>query len=141
MRERLYEKGGSVAGFLTRLWFLSAAVCALTTTTTALAFATTSPVEPATSAPEVVAGPRVPSGSDPVPLGGEDSKATCPPDTRLIGGGYKLFILIRRDSEGVPHPEGIVTTNAPSITDPNTWAAGSQGAAEIQAFALCETGT
>jgi hypothetical protein len=117
------------------MWFLSAAVSTLLITMTALAFATPSRVETAPPAPEVVAGPRVQAGSDPVPLGGEDSKATCPSGTRLIGGGYKLFNWFRQPENT---PEAIVVTNAPSITVPNTWAAGAATRGDIQAFALCE---
>lgn len=124
-----------MTGNLTRARSRLAVAGALLITTAALGLATTFSVEAATPKSKVVAGPRVRAGEDPN-FAGEDSKATCPSGTHLIGGGYKLFVLI-----SVPDniPQGLVVTNAPSARTQNTWAAGAEGNAEIQAFALCQT--
>jgi hypothetical protein len=123
-----------MAGNLTRVRSRLAVAGALLITTAAFGLATTFSVEAATPKSKVVAGPRVRAGED-VFLN-EDSKATCPSGTRLIGGGYNLFV-------GVSGPDniplGLVVANAPSVSKQNTWVAGAEGDAEIQAFALCET--
>jgi len=141
-----------MAGNLTRARSRLAVAGALLLTMAALGLglATTSTVEAAAPKSTVVAGPKVSAGDDPE-IQGEDSMATCPSGTHLIGGGYKIFMSFQREVPVNPDPKtvlppwvvtGAVVTNAPSVRKPNTWAAGAQAyerGVEIQAFALCET--
>lgn len=70
---------------------------------------------------------------------GNHSEATCPKDTRLIGGGFRIVGLIPVD----PQESLKIWENGPSLNKPNTWAVsnvhGFGAEQEIQALALCET--
>lgn len=114
----------------------TAVVSALLVTTAAAASSSASASAAQAVTSTAVAGPSVRFP--------DISEATCPDGFHLISGGYRLFTGF-----SVPEgtPQGIVVTNAPSVSKPNTWEAkadqGSGGvfASEIQAVALCETGS
>ncbi|MFF2077258.1 hypothetical protein ACFVXG_21155 [Kitasatospora sp. NPDC058162] len=69
---------------------------------------------------------------------GSVSHATCPQGTHLIGGGFDMGNVTVDPSTNTPQPV-LLTINAPSAQQADTWLAGATGAGGATAFALCES--
>ncbi|MEU9047289.1 MULTISPECIES: hypothetical protein [unclassified Kitasatospora] len=96
--------------------------------TAAYGLATAPPVGAVTTT--VVQGDQAAAGSQ--------SHATCPQGTHLIGGGFDLGSVPIDPATNTPLPV-LVTLNAPSASDADTWLAEATGAGGATAFALCES--
>ncbi|MEU8924924.1 hypothetical protein AB0D10_28960 [Kitasatospora sp. NPDC048545] len=67
------------------------------------------------------------------------SSATCPQNTLLIAGGFDLG-PVQVDAGTGAAPSVLVSRNAPSADQSNTWEVVAVGVDGAKALALCETG-